>query len=313
MPLKTTKKETAEALTLEWILHVKNYKLSLDKAHCVGCQVCSLACPKEAIKLEKQAVVPGQKAKKAKVDINLAKCNFCGICDISCPYGAIKVTLNGEHSLPVVDKESYPELIRDIKVDTRKCPKECLGYEEACPLNLIKVSRSTYEGKPIEDFESLSPTQKQLAQINIDVQKQYCPTCRVCEFKVAPGVIKVNKFMEGKIDINQAKCPEGCKNCLDVCPIKGALYLSDEDKKVHVEEKFCTYCGSCKVVCPVDEALMLKRTKIRHTPVHSGAWNKALERMTSPTDAVKELKATGSRKAQEAVKKRFPAVEEIIR
>jgi 4Fe-4S ferredoxin len=118
--------------------------------------------------------------------------------------------------------------------------------------------------------------------------------------------------MEGKISINQEKCPEGCTDCLDVCPITGALYLSDEDKKVRVNELFCDYCGACKVVCPVDEALTLRRTKIHHTPVRSGAWNKALEKLTSPVDAVKELKAVGSQKAREMVCKRFVS-EEVIR
>ena len=31
MPLKTVKKDTADALTLEWVLQVKNYKLTIDK------------------------------------------------------------------------------------------------------------------------------------------------------------------------------------------------------------------------------------------------------------------------------------------
>jgi 4Fe-4S ferredoxin len=312
MPLKTVKKDTADSLTLEWILHVKNYKLTLDKARCVGCQICSLACPKEAIKVEKQPKVQGEKAKKAKVDIDLAKCNFCGICDITCPYGAIKLTLNGSHDLSVLAKESYPELVRDIKADTRQCPKDCEECKDACPLSLITVTKTGFDGKPVESLESLTPSQRKRVQINLDIQKEYCPTCRVCEYKCAPGVIKVRKFMEGKISINQAKCPEGCTDCLDVCPIKGALYLSDDGKKVHVNELFCDYCGACKVVCPVDEALTLKRTRILHTPVHSGAWNKALERLTSPVDAVKELKATGSKNAREAVCKRF-AFEEVIR
>jgi 4Fe-4S ferredoxin len=312
MPLKTLKKDTADALTLEWILHVKNYRLALDKARCVGCQICSLACPKDAIKLQKQQKLQDEKAKRAKVDIDLAKCNFCGICDVSCPYGAIKFTLNGEHALSVIDKESFPELIRDIKVDTRQCPKDCVECEDACPLSLIKVTRLTYDGKPVENLESLTPSQRKHVQVNLDIQKEYCPTCRVCEFKCAPGVIKVRKFMEGKIAINQAKCPEGCTDCLDVCPITGALYLSDKDQKVYVNELFCDYCGACKVVCPVDEALTLKRTKIFHSPIHSGAWNKALEKLTSPVEMAKELRAKGSQKAKDAVCKRF-VFEEAVR
>ncbi len=311
MPLKTVKKDTADALTLEWILHVKRYKLALDKMRCVGCQICSLACPKDAIKIEKQLKVQGQKAKKALVDIDLEKCNFCGICDVSCPYGAIKLTLNGEHVLSVLDKESYPELIRDIKVDTHQCPKDCVECEEACPLSLIKITRVGYDGKPVEDVASLSPSQRQRVQINLDIQKACCPTCRVCEFKCSPGAIKVRKFIEGKITIDQKKCPDGCTDCLDVCPITGALYLSDKDHKVYVNELFCDYCGACKVVCPVDDALTLKRTKIHHTPVRSGAWNKALEKLTSPVGTVKELKARGSQKAKEIVCRRVVCEEEI--
>lgn len=311
MSLKKLKSSTADALTLEWRLHVKHYKLTLDKVRCVGCQICSLTCPKDAIKLEKQLKIIGQKTRKAVVDINLDKCNFCGVCDVSCPYGAIKLTLNGEHILNVLDKESFPELIRDIKVDTLHCPKDCVECEKACPLSLIKISRIGYDGNPVEDVEKLPLSQKKRVQININIQKEYCPTCRVCEFKCAPGVLKVHKLIEGKIAIEQQKCPEGCTDCLDVCPITGALYLSEEDNKVHVNELFCVYCGACKVVCPVDDALTLKRTKINHTSVRSGTWNKALERLTSPLGTVKELKARGSQKAKETVCRRFVFEERI--
>lgn len=304
MPLKTIKKDAADALTLEWVLQVKDYKLTLDKNRCVGCQVCTVACPKEAIKTQKQPKIPGEKAKKAKVDIDLAKCNFCGICDVTCPYGAIKVTLNDSHNLPILEKDSYPQLVRNIVVDTHKCEKECVECENACPLKLIKISKVGFDGQPVQDITALSANEKKRVQLSFDIQKDYCPTCKICEVKCKLGALKVKKAIEGKINIAQEKCPEGCADCLDVCPIPGALVLG-EDKKVHVNEALCTYCGACKNVCPVEEALCVKRTKVLHTPIHSGTWNTALERITSSADAAKELKAQAAENRRKVVEKRF--------
>ncbi len=311
MPLKTLKNDAADTLTLEWKLHVKNYKLTLDKNRCVGCQICTLACPKEAIKTQPQPKTQGQKAKKAKVDVDLAKCNFCGICDVTCPYGAIKVTLNGSHDLSILAKESYPQLTRDIKVDTKQCQKECVECETGCPLKLIKVSKIGFDGKPFENIAALSPTMRNRVQVKVDIQKENCPTCRVCELKCSPGALKVKKAFEGTIAINQEKCPQGCTDCLDVCPITGTLLLG-EDKKVYVNEATCTYCGACKNVCPVPEALTLTRTKVLHTPIHSGTWNKALERLTSQAGAVKELRAQADENRRKLVAKRF-VLEETVK
>ena len=282
MPLKTIKKDTADALTLEWVLHVQNYRLAVDRKKCVGCQICSLACPKEAIKTQKPPTAQAGRAQKTKIDVDLSKCNFCGICDVLCPYGAAKITVNGKHLLSVLEKESFPQLVRDVDVDIAKFPSDLRKVEEACPLGLIKVA----DGKT-----------------NVDLE--HCPCCRVCEFKLPDGAMKVRKFLEGKILIHEAECPEGCKACLDVCPIVGALHLSDDGRKVRVNEALCVYCGACKLVCPVEEALELKRTHVSHTSVRSGAWNKALERLTSPLEMTKELKTKGSIRATEAVRNRL--------
>ena len=304
MPLQTLKKDAADALTLEWKLQVKDYRLTLDKKRCVGCQICTLACPKEAIKTQKQPKPAHGKAVKAKVDVDLTKCNFCGICDVTCPYGAIQVTLNGKHDLSILAKDSYPQLAREILVDTSKCDKECTECESACPLELINISKVGFDGQPIQDFNALSPTEKQRVQLEVDIQKDACPTCKICQLKCSKGAIKVKKAFEGKTTINQAKCPEGCHDCLDVCPITGALTLG-ADNKVYVNEAFCTYCGACKNVCPVDEALCLRRTKVLHTPIRSGTWNKALERITSTADAAKELKALAAQNRRMVVERRF--------
>ena len=210
MPLKILKQDTADALTLEWVLQVKNYKLTIDKNRCVGCQICSLACPKEAIKTEKQPKIQGQKTKKAKVDVDLAKCTFCGICDVSCPYGAIKVTLNGTHDLSILEKESYPQLIPDVNIDNRLCEKECVDCETACPLSLIKISKIGFDGNPIENVAELSPTAKKQSRLTLTFKKIIVQPAKYA-IKCNPGAIKVNKAIEGKIGINQEKCPKGSK------------------------------------------------------------------------------------------------------
>ena len=307
MPFKKSKKDAADALLLEWVLQVKNYKLVLDRKHCVGCQICTQACPKQAITPQKQPKING-KAQKPKMDIDIEKCNFCGICDITCPYGAITVTQNGSHDLNVLSKDSYPKLIKDIVVDTRKCDKSCVECESACPLSLIKISKVGYDGKPVEDISELSPMGQKRVQVTVDIDKQFCPTCRACEFKCGPGAIKVKKVFEGNLHIDQEKCPPDCKDCLDVCPITGTLVLGD-DKKVYTNEQTCTFCGACKNVCPKPEALTVHRTKVHHTPIHSGAWNKTLERITSPTDAVKEFKAHAAQTRRKLVAHRFEVEE----
>ncbi len=51
----------------------------------------------------------------------------------------------------------------------------------------------------MENLDVLPPHEKKHVRVNLDIQKEYCPTCRVCEFKCAPGVIKVKKCIEGII------------------------------------------------------------------------------------------------------------------
>jgi 4Fe-4S ferredoxin len=303
MPMKLLKTETENQLAVERIMHARRYSLNLDKTLCTGCGMCALICPREAIEIKTFPKVEGEKRKPPTIDVNKEKCQYCGICSSICPFGALKVEINGENVIPVIEHESFPQLIREIEVDPTKCDVNCVDCEEACPLNLIKVTVRTPDGQEVKDIESISD--KENLTVDVDIKKELCPCCRICEVKCPKGAIRVRKIFHGIININREKCPEGCQDCLDVCPIPGALYLSEEDGKVHVNELFCVYCGACKIVCPVEGALELERTYIHHTPVRSGAWNKALEKLTSTKGMTKELRAKGYGRTQIAVKKRL--------
>jgi 4Fe-4S ferredoxin len=288
LPMRIRKTQSDKHLSIERIHHSKDYKLAVDRTACVGGELCSLVCPREAITLEAQPKAQGEKAKPSLVDVDETKCHFCGICTAICPFGAVQVTVDGKNVASVVEKESFPQLIRQIATDPSKCPADCNDCEDACPLNLIKVNSDIKTGK-----------------VTLLIDEAKCPCCGLCEVKCPEGVVKIRRIFTGKMEIDQEKCPEGCRDCLDCCPITGALYLSEEDGKIHTNEAFCVYCGACKMVCPEDGALELSRSTVRHTPVRSGAWNKALEKLTSTTEMVKELRGKGRKRTMDAIRKRL--------
>lgn len=301
--MKLLKTETDNELAVERVLHARRYSLTLDKTLCTGCGICKEICPKEAIEIKTVPKADGEKAKPPTIDVSEEKCHYCGICESICPFGALKVRVDGEHVIPVIKTESFPQLLREIEVDTTKCDVGCVDCEEACPLNLIKVTVRTPDGEEVKDVES-RPDKENLT-VDVEIKKDLCPCCRLCAVKCPEDAIRVRKIFHGIIRINREKCPEGCQDCLDVCPITGALYVSEEDQKVHVNELFCVYCGVCKIICPVEDALELQRTYIRHTPVHSGAWNKALEKLMSINGMTKELRTKSLTKLRESVEKRL--------
>ncbi len=300
--MKLLKNETEDELTIEMVLHSKRYSLTLDKNRCTGCGICKEICPREAFEIKKAPKADGEKAKPPIVDVSEDKCHYCGMCDPICLFGALKVKINGEHIIPVINSESFPQLVREIKVDTMKCALDCVDCEKACPLKLIKVSVHTPDGEEVTDMAS-APKKENLT-VTVDIEKDFCPCCRLCEVECPEGTIRMEKIFHGNLRINHEECPEDCQDCLDVCPIPGALYLSG-DGKVHTNELFCVYCGVCKIVCPKEEALELSRTYIRHTPVRSGAWNKAFEKIASTKAMTKELQTKSSIRKKESVKKRF--------
>lgn len=280
MPLKLLKHEVGTKLKIEQILYRKRYALILDRSRCWGCDLCNTVCPRQAIELKVQTKEgPQTNTKRVLVDVDPTKCDYCGMCVCICPFGALKVFIDGETSINVEKTESFPHLIKEIRISAELCDPHCTECMDLCPLkiNLYMLKRGAIE---------------------------LCPCCRWCQV-VCPveGAIQVRKIFTGTIKIRQEKCPEGCKDCLDACPVN-AMFL-DDNGKVQANDTVCIYCKACLNVCPKEGAIEIQRTGIHHSPVKSGAWNKALEKLTSTVGLVKELRAKSAMKIEEAALSRF--------
>jgi 4Fe-4S ferredoxin len=299
------KNENENQLVIEMVLHSKRFSLTLDKEKCRGCGICMEICPREAIQVSRTPKTETENGKKSTVKIIEEKCHFCGICEALCIFGALKTKIDGKPVIPVVEKESFPKLIREIKIDGSKCGPDCLQLEEICPLNLIQVTAKNSEGKKGKEtnFREL----KDKLKIKVEIEKESCPCCRICETKFPKNALNIKKIFYGNLKINNEKCPEGCHYCKDVCPFPGVLYISNG--KVQVNESNCVYCGCCKIACPEEDALELTRSRIRHTTVRSGAWNNALQKLGSTSAVIKEIECKNAKKLKNAVFKRFPPEE----
>jgi NADH-quinone oxidoreductase subunit I len=80
---------------------LKRYENGLEK--CIGCALCSAACPADAIFVEaaqntdEERYSPGERY-ASTYEINMIRCIFCGFCEDACPTEAIVLQDNYELS-----------------------------------------------------------------------------------------------------------------------------------------------------------------------------------------------------------------------
>ncbi len=79
------------------------------KERCVGCELCAIVCPSQAIYVKPAENKPGDihshgERYASDFQINMLRCIYCGYCEEACPTGAI--ILSDEYEFSNTSRES---------------------------------------------------------------------------------------------------------------------------------------------------------------------------------------------------------------
>ena len=280
--------KTRNILRLTQRYITKTQERILDREGCLGCGICADVCTKEAITLSEAIIEKGRLVKRPEVTIDAGKCVMCGTCAVFCPSGALNVTVEGAEEPPVVTFEAIPTLKKTITVDASGCNIDCeLACQESCPVDVIEVKTVTDDGET------------RISDVVVD--RARCIYCKRCVTACPYALIEVERPFDGVTEMDVSMCPEGCMVCVDACP-SDALKIGEDGKPV-LKEEYCIFCSTCEKVCPED-AVIVKRMSVACSDVKSGAWFKALEKLTSPEVLSRELGIDASRNRKEIVRTR---------
>jgi 4Fe-4S ferredoxin len=263
--------------------------LFIDLQRCCGCLDCKKICPTEAISSSEPLVEDGTVKRHVTLDVDTEACIFCGQCSVICPTKAISWREN-ETTVPhVITQGVIPFLDEDIHIRMEKCSIDCgLVCQTVCPVDAVKVKTEKKDGK------------ERIAEVAVD--RDRCFYCRKCEPACPYGLISVKSARMGLISFDPRHCPPNCRACTEVCP-SGAIHW--DDGLVQLDETICVYCLSCTIVCPVDEALEVKRERIQGLSLCSQLWAEMQGKLVSPDARVRLIRENAREKRERAYRTRI--------
>lgn len=239
---------TPEQLIFNWKYQNVDKKLTYDIKKCIGCSLCKIVCPVDAIELGPIPEIAQEILNESnpKILIDYEKCCYCMLCAVICPNDAFHENIIPEEQ---IDLDEFPSIGKFFKIDMKKCIED--SKNEICQLCLNVRDRNN-----IRDYYKI---------------QNECPVH--CFFIDSPikGEVIIKKNMLHKCD------PQGCKACVNICPTESFFIPeSAEDVKkygkIACNENECFYCGACENSCPDDLIIVNRKEVIINDPKKIGSY-----------------------------------------